>query len=108
MIGVKPFDTSMIPNVKLRLKDGELLEDPQKYRHLIGKLNHLTITKHDIAFSISVVSQFMNFLRTIHWDIVMYILSYLKKSSRHGILYENYSQCKVEEFPNRARCLMDW
>ena len=60
MIGAKPFDILMMPNVKLGLKDGELLEDPERYRCLVGKLNYLTITRPNIAFLVSVVSWFMN------------------------------------------------
>ena len=56
MIGAKPSDTPMILNVKLGLKDGKLLEDLMRYKHLVGKINCLTITRPDIAFSVSVVS----------------------------------------------------
>ena len=100
MIGDKLSDTPMIPNVKLGLEDGELLEDPERYRRLVGKLNYLTITRPDIAFSVSVVSQFMNSLRTSHWNAVMHILSYLKKVPGRGILYKNYGHYRVEDFSN--------
>ena len=56
----------MIPNVKIGLEDGELLEDPKRSRHLVRKLNYHIITRRDIAFSVSVVSQFMNSPRTSH------------------------------------------
>ena len=56
MIDGKPSNTPMISNVKLKLEDEELLEDPKRYRHLVGKLNYLTLTRPDIAFSVSVVS----------------------------------------------------
>ncbi|RVW52300.1 Retrovirus-related Pol polyprotein from transposon RE1 [Vitis vinifera] len=37
---------------------GEPLRDPGRYRRLVGKLNYLTITRPDISFPVSVVSQF--------------------------------------------------
>ena len=37
-------------------REGETFEDPERYRRLVGKLNHLTITSPDIAHSVSVVS----------------------------------------------------
>ena len=58
-MGAKPCSTPMSPNFHLT-KDGEPFEDPERYRRLVGKLNYLTVTRPDIAFSVSVVSQFMS------------------------------------------------
>ena len=52
----KPCEAPMIPNVKLRVDDGDLIENPEKYRKIVGKLNYLTITRPDIAYPVSVVS----------------------------------------------------
>ncbi|KAJ9553858.1 hypothetical protein OSB04_017903 [Centaurea solstitialis] len=78
MIETKPCEAPMIPNMKLNIEDGDLLEDPGKYRRIVGKLNYLTITRPDIAFPVSVVSQFMSSTRTPHWEAVRHILKYLK------------------------------
>ena len=59
MLDCKPVDNPMDPNVKLVLGQGELLRDPGRYRRLVGKLNYLTITRPDISFPVSVVSQFL-------------------------------------------------
>ena len=59
MLDCKPVDTPMDPNVKLVPGQGELLRDPGRYRRLVGKLNYLTITRLDILFPMSVVSQFL-------------------------------------------------
>ena len=56
-LGAKPCSTPMLPNLQLT-KDGELFEDPERYRRLVGKLNYLIITCPDIAYSVSFVSQF--------------------------------------------------
>ena len=56
IIGVKHYDTPMIPNVKVRLKDGKLLENLKGHRHLVRKLNYLTIIRPNTTFSINVVS----------------------------------------------------
>ena len=55
-------------------KEGELFEDPERYRRLVGKLNYLTITRPDIAYSISVVSQYMSSPTVNHWAPVEQIL----------------------------------
>jgi hypothetical protein len=43
-------------NQKLLKDEGELFEDPNRYRRLVGKLNYLTITRPDISYAVSVVS----------------------------------------------------
>ena len=59
MLKCKPGDTFMDPNVKLVPGQGEPLQDPRRYRRLVGRLNYLTITRSDISFPVSVVSQFL-------------------------------------------------
>ena len=58
-LGAKPCSSPMALGVNLT-REGELFEDPERYRRLVGKLNYLTITCPDIAHSISVVSQYMS------------------------------------------------
>ena len=59
MLDCKPVDIPMDPNVKLVPGQGELLQDLGRYRRLVGRLNYLTITRPDISFPVSVVSQFL-------------------------------------------------
>ena len=58
-LGTKPCSTPMAPNVQLT-KEGELFEDPERYRRLVRKLNYLRVTRSNIAYSISVLSQYMS------------------------------------------------
>ena len=60
----KPSGTPMMPNQQL-VKEGKLCKDPKRYRRLVEKLNYLTVTRPDIAYSVSVVSQFMSSLQWI-------------------------------------------
>jgi len=60
LLNSKFVETPMNPNAKLLPSQGELLSDPEKYRRLVGKLNYLTITRPDISFAVSMVSQFLN------------------------------------------------
>jgi hypothetical protein len=42
LLGSRLVDVSMDPNKKLLKGEGELFEDPGRYRRLVGKLNYLT------------------------------------------------------------------
>ena len=55
-LGAKPCSTPMTPNVQFT-KEGDLFEDFERYRRLIGKLNYLTVSHLDIAYLVSVLSQ---------------------------------------------------
>ena len=57
--GAKPCSTLMTPNMQIT-KEGDLFEDPEKYRRLVVKLNYLTTTRPDIAYSVRVLSQYMS------------------------------------------------
>jgi hypothetical protein len=61
----------MDPNKKLLKDEGELFEDPARYRRLVGKLNYLTITRPDISYAVNVISQFFEAPRVSHWETVL-------------------------------------
>ena len=83
-LGAKSCSTPMTPNVQIT-KKGDLFEDLERYRRLIGKLNYLTVTHPDIAYLVSVLSQYMSSPTISHWAAVEHILCYLKEAPRHGI-----------------------
>ena len=78
MLDCKPVETPMDSNVKLVPGQGEPLKDPGQYRKLVGKLNYLTLTRPDISFAVSVVSQFLQAPCDSHWDAVIRVLQYIK------------------------------
>ena len=85
-LGAKPCSPPMAPNVQLT-KEGELFEDPERYRRLVGKLNYLTVTCPNIAYSVSVLSQYMPSPTINHWMAKEHILCYLKEALGRRILY---------------------
>ena len=74
---------------------GSPLRDPRKYRRLVGKLNYLTITRLDISFPMSVVSQFLQSPSDSHWDAAVRILRYVKGTLDQGVLYENKGHTQI-------------
>nr|ABN08283.1 hypothetical protein MtrDRAFT_AC155889g9v2 [Medicago truncatula] len=95
LLACRPSDTPMDPNVKLLPGQREPLKDPGRYRRLVGKLNYLTVTRPDITFVVSVVSQFLNAPCDDHWNVVIRILKYIKNAQGKGLLYENKGNTKV-------------
>ena len=57
-LAVKPCHSPIAQSLHLT-REGELFEDPKRYRRLVGKLNYLIVRRPDIAYSVSVVSQNM-------------------------------------------------
>ena len=82
------------------IREGEVFESLERYRRLVGKLNYCTITRLDIAYSVSVVSQYMSSLIVDYRAVVEQILCYLKLALGHVILYSNHGH-------NRLECFMD-
>ncbi|RVW50236.1 Retrovirus-related Pol polyprotein from transposon RE1 [Vitis vinifera] len=94
MLECKPVDTPMDPNVKLVPGQGEPLRDLGDIE-LVGKLNYLTITRPDISFPVSVVSQFLQSPCDNHWDVVIRILRYIKGTPGQGMLYEDRGHTQI-------------
>ena len=85
----------MAPNVKLVPGQRELLWVPRRYRQLEGKLNYLTITRLDISFPVSIVSQFLQTPYDNHQNVVIRILRYVKGTPSQGVLYENRGYTQI-------------
>jgi len=68
-LGCKPASTPMEANVDLWFDDSHPLDDPRRYRRLIGKLIYLTVTRPDITFTVGVLSRFMHEPREAHCQL---------------------------------------
>ncbi|KAK2437071.1 putative mitochondrial protein [Trifolium repens] len=95
LLNAKPVDTPMDPNVKLLPNQGEPLSDSGRYRRLVGKLNYLTVTRPDISFAVSVVSQFLNSPCQEHMDAVIRILKYIKGAPGKGLIYKDRGHTQI-------------
>ena len=91
---LKPFTTLMDPLIQLS-KDQcpqtlEEIANMKKilYHEAIGSLNYCTIaTRPDIAFSISLLAQYMNNPRQTHWEAVKHIFRYLSGTKDWRLVY---------------------
>ncbi|KAK8947338.1 hypothetical protein KSP39_PZI006915 [Platanthera zijinensis] len=89
--GCKPINTPMDVNHKLCTQASNsdlLLENPEYYRRLVGKLIYLTVTRPDISFAVGIVSRYMHSSRKFHLHAVERILRYLKTAPGQGLVYK--------------------
>ena len=85
MLNSKPANTPFDSKLQLD-KLGDPLDSPNYYQKLVGKLIYLTITRPDISFAVSLVSQHMHAPTVVHLCMVKRILRYLKKTIGRGIV----------------------
>ena len=69
-IGCKPVSTPIDPNHKLGEAKEEPMVDKRMYQRLVGRLIYLTHTRPDIAYSMSVINQFMHDPREPHLKLL--------------------------------------
>jgi hypothetical protein len=59
MTSCKPISIPLEQNVKLSVNEGDLVEDTTMYRHIVGSLIYMTMTRPNLNYVVGVVSQFM-------------------------------------------------
>ena len=60
------------------------------YQEAIGSLMYAAIaTCPDIAFTVSTLSQFLNNLGELHWDMVKRVLRYLSGTKHHELSFRS-------------------
>ena len=79
------------------------LNNPEKFRRLIGKLLYLTVTRPDISFSVAYLSQFLSTPLQSHFQSGLKILKYIKQAPGNGLLYKRNASLQLHTF-----CDADW
>ena len=64
------MDTPIAQNHRLGEYLDQVPADKERYQRLVGKLIYLSHTRLDIAYAISVVSQFMHYPSEVHMSAV--------------------------------------
>ncbi|KAH9675580.1 retrovirus-related pol polyprotein from transposon RE1 [Citrus sinensis] len=98
MTACQPIDTPIEEGLKFCITSDQVPVDKGRYQRLIGRLMYLSHTRPDLAYVLSVVSQFMHNPGEQHMKAVMRILRYLKTNPGKGILFsknEDYSNIEV-------------
>lgn len=103
LLGAKPCGFPIEQNHRLGLANGELLSNPESYRRLVGRLIYLAVTRPDLAYSVHILSQFMQEPRIEHWEAALRVVRYLKGTPGQGILLRADSDLSLQGW-----CDSDW
>lgn len=74
MIGCNACATPMENRLKLSKKDGSAAVNPTEYRSIVGSLRYLVNTRPDLAYSVGIVSRYMEAPTSQHMAAVKHIL----------------------------------
>ena len=100
----------MEEGLKLCIESNQVPVDKGRYQRLIGRLMYLAHTRPDLAYALSIVSQFMHNPGEQHMNAVMRILRYLKSAHGKGILFtknEDYQNVDAYTDADWARAIDD-
>ena len=104
MSGCQPVNTPIEEGLKLCVEPNQVSTDKGRYQRLVGRLMYLAHTRLDLAYALSVVSQYMHNPGEQHMNVAMRILRYLKNASRKGILFtKNVDHQSIEVYTD-----VDW
>jgi hypothetical protein len=105
-------ETPMELNVHLTPTDGEPLEDPTRYRHIVGSLIYLGtryrhivgslvylgVTKPGISYSVHILSQFVSAPTQIHYSHLLRVLRYLRGTSTPRLFFPRSSSLQLQAY----------
>ncbi|KAB2617910.1 hypothetical protein D8674_013779 [Pyrus ussuriensis x Pyrus communis] len=94
MSDAKPVHTPLDTKLKLSL-EAQPLPNISYYQRFVGKLIYLTITRPDIAYSVSIASQFMHSPTMEYFNLVKRLLRYLKGSVGRGIIMKKNESAEI-------------
>ena len=85
-------------NVYLRATDGEPLTDPTRYRHLVGSLVYLGVTRPDISYAVHILSQFVSAPTHIHYSHLLRVLRYLRGTISRRLFFPRSSSLRLHAY----------
>ncbi|CAH9085149.1 unnamed protein product [Cuscuta europaea] len=102
----RPSSFPMEQNLKLCPDDGSPLVEASSYHRLIGRLLYLTVTRPDIVYSVSQLSQFLSAPRQTRLNAAIRVLMYLKHTPGQGIYLSSDNDITLTGFcdADRAGC----
>jgi hypothetical protein len=91
-------ETPMELNVQLRASDGDPLSDLTQYRHLVGSLIYLAVTRPDISYHVYILSKFVSAPISVHYSHLLRVLRYLYGMITHHLLFPHSSSLRLQAY----------
>ncbi|WVZ52520.1 hypothetical protein U9M48_003568 [Paspalum notatum var. saurae] len=94
----KTEETPMELNLHLSATDGEPLDDPTRYRHIVGSLVYLGVTRPDISYSVHILSQFVSAPTQLHYSHLLRVLRYLRGTISRCLFFPRSSSLQLQAY----------
>lgn len=78
----------IVPGIKLSKNEEEARVDSTMFKQVVGSLMHLTSTRPDLMYGVSLISRFMSCPTISHWLVAKRLLRYLKGTTELDIFYK--------------------
>ncbi|PKU60143.1 Retrovirus-related Pol polyprotein from transposon TNT 1-94 [Dendrobium catenatum] len=91
MANCNPVLTPFPSKMSLDDKAMTAFENPEFYRHLVGSLQYLTITRPDLAYAVNKLCQFMHSPLCHHFHALKHLLRYIKGTVDLGLPITGHS-----------------
>ena len=98
MIECKPISTRLDQNLNIDAEFGTEECELNFYRQLVGSLIYLTITRPDLSYPVSLLSQLMQTPRDVHLDSAKRVLRYVSGTMNYDILYKSPTPIRLEGY----------
>ncbi|XP_025633999.1 uncharacterized mitochondrial protein AtMg00810-like [Arachis hypogaea] len=103
MTGYKPCKIPLPSSLKISQFGGDRFDEPALYHLVVGSLQYLTITRPELAYAISKLSQFMQDSLESHWKLVKRIFRYASETIKYGLHLHKNDLLNIT-----AYCDSDW
>ncbi|WVZ97739.1 hypothetical protein U9M48_043253 [Paspalum notatum var. saurae] len=91
-------ETPMELNVHLSATDGEPLDDPTRYLHIVGSLVYLGVTCPDISYYMHILSQFVSAPTQLHYSHLLRVLRYLHGTMSRRLFFPCSSSLQLQAY----------
>ncbi|KAL2238072.1 uncharacterized protein LOC110012186 [Sesamum indicum] len=103
LLHAKAISTPLPSGLKLCSDAGTLLQTPDSFRRLVGRLLYLSFTRPDISHAVQQLSQYLNHPCDVHWNAALHVVKYLKGCPSLGLFLPTANSLILQGY-----CDADW